>query len=101
VEVEVLLLEGKESGAIIVEEAKTQRVSLLVLGQERKRSIWWKLIKRCWTNRWKRRTSGGGEVVDYCIQKAGCMTIAVRRKSRRLGGYLITTKLHKNFWLLA
>ncbi|KAL6177974.1 hypothetical protein ACLB2K_049495 [Fragaria x ananassa] len=101
VEVEVALLEGKERGAIIVEEAKKQKVSLLVLGQRRERSTWWKLIKRCWTSRRRRRTSGGGEVVEYCIQNAGCMTIVVRRKSRRLGGYLITTKLHKNFWLLA
>ncbi|XP_061988009.1 uncharacterized protein LOC133706486 isoform X1 [Rosa rugosa] len=99
VEVEVALLEGKERGAIIVEEAKKQKVSLLVLGQKRERSMWWKLINKCWTSR--RRTSRSGEVVEYCIQNAGCMTIAVRRKSRRLGGYLITTKLHKNFWLLA
>ncbi|KAM5570984.1 hypothetical protein ABKV19_011553 [Rosa sericea] len=101
VEVEVALLEGKERGAIIVEEAKKQKVSLLVLGQKRERSMWWKLIKNCWTSRRRRRTSRSGEVVEYCIQNAGCMTIAVRRKSRRLGGYLITTKLHKNFWLLA
>ncbi|XP_050376016.1 uncharacterized protein LOC126793513 [Argentina anserina] len=101
VEVEVALLGGKERGAIIVEEAKKQKVALLVLGQKRERSMWWKLIKRCWTSRRRRRTSRSSEVVEYCIQNAGCMTIAVRRKSRRLGGYLITTKLHKNFWLLA
>ncbi|KAI5330282.1 Hypothetical predicted protein [Prunus dulcis] len=96
VEVEVALLEGKEKGPIIVEEAKRQRVSLLVLGQKRKRSMWWQLIKR-----WTRTRSSGEVTVEYCIQNAACMTIAVRRKSKKLGGYLITTKLHKNFWLLA
>lgn len=90
------MLEGKEKGPIIVEEAKRQRASLLVLGQKRKRSMWWQLIKR-----WTRSRSSGEVIVEYCIQNAACMSIAVRRKSKKLGGYLITTKLHKNFWLLA
>ncbi|XP_004301101.1 PREDICTED: uncharacterized protein LOC101295236 [Fragaria vesca subsp. vesca] len=97
--VEVALVEaeeGKEKGQLIVEEAKRQRVSLLVLGQERKRSTWWQLS--C--------SGGGGEgvgevVVEYCIQNAACMTVAVRKKNSNGGGYLISTKLHKNFWLLA
>ncbi|KAM0979958.1 hypothetical protein ACFX13_016004 [Malus domestica] len=96
VTVEVALLEGKEKGPIIVDEARRQRVSLLVLGQKRKWSNWWQLIKR-----WTRSRSSGEVFVEYCIQNAACMTIAVRRKSKKLGGYLITTKLHKNFWLLA
>ncbi|KAG8493146.1 hypothetical protein CXB51_010524 [Gossypium anomalum] len=45
------------------------------------------------------RMTGG--VVEYCIQNATCMAVAVRRKSKKLGGYLITTKRHKDFWLLA
>ncbi|KAM5570983.1 universal stress protein PHOS32-like [Rosa sericea] len=97
--VEVALVEveeGKEKGQMIVEEAKRQGVSLLVLGQERKRSTWWQL--GC--------SGGGGEgvgevVVEYCIQNAACMTVAVRKKNSNGGGYLISTKLHKNFWLLA
>ncbi|KAK7838720.1 hypothetical protein CFP56_019296 [Quercus suber] len=38
VQVEISLLEGKEKGPIIVEEAKQQRVSLLVIGQRKKSS---------------------------------------------------------------
>ncbi|KAJ4838119.1 hypothetical protein Tsubulata_003443 [Turnera subulata] len=94
VHVSVSIHKGKEKGPIIVEEAKRQRVSLLVLGQ-RKRSIMWRLLKR-WAGKRKRR----GGVVEYCIQNASCMTIAVRKK-KKFGGYLITTKRHKNFWLLA
>lgn len=86
--------EGKEKGAVVVEEAKQHKASLLVLGQ-RKRSIMWRLL-RIWT-----RKKSRSRVVEYCIQKANCMTIAVRRKSSKYGGYLITTKRHKNFWLLA
>ncbi|XP_021633838.2 uncharacterized protein LOC110630634 [Manihot esculenta] len=94
VQVEVAISEGKEKGPMVVEEAKQQRVSLLVLGQ-RKRSIIWRLKKL-----WRGQGKGGG-AVEYCIQKSSCMTIAVRRKGKKLGGYLITTKRHKNFWLLA
>ncbi|KAJ4961253.1 hypothetical protein NE237_021163 [Protea cynaroides] len=95
VQVEVVLVEGKEKGPIIVQEAKKHGVSLLVLGQK-KRSMTWRLLMM-----WGGHKVGGGGAVEYCIQNSPCMAIAVRRKNRRLGGYLITTKRHKDFWLLA
>lgn len=100
VQVELVILEGKEKekGAIIVEEAKKQKVSLLVLGQRKKSMVWRFMMIRRWSS--SKKNMGGG-IVDYCIQNASCMTIAVRTKSTKLGGYLITTKRHKNFWLLA
>ncbi|KAK6242608.1 hypothetical protein QUC31_013688 [Theobroma cacao] len=94
VQVEVTVVEGKEKGPTIVEEAKRQGVALLVLGQKKK-SMTWRLIMM-WAGN---RVTGG--VVEYCIQNASCMAVAVRRKSKKLGGYLITTKRHKDFWLLA
>ncbi|RZR84656.1 hypothetical protein BHM03_00011520 [Ensete ventricosum] len=94
VQVELCSVEGKERGPTIVEEAGKQGASLLVLGQ-RKRSTTWRLIMM-----WAGNKVGGG-TVDYCVQNATCMALAVRRKSRRGGGYLITTKRHKDFWLLA
>ncbi|XP_075479705.1 uncharacterized protein LOC142520559 [Primulina tabacum] len=93
VQVEMAVREGKEKGQIIVEEAKRLKASLLVLGQQ-KQSLLWRL-RLIWNIKKRNR------VVDYCIQYANCMTIAVRRKNRKYGGYLITTKRHKNFWLLA
>ncbi|CAH2072525.1 unnamed protein product, partial [Thlaspi arvense] len=98
IEVEIRRLEGKdkEKGGKIVEEAKKQQVSLLVVGQEKKPPVW-RLLKR-WA--WKRRRGHSG-VLKYCLENASCMTIAVKPKNRKLGGYLITTKRHKNFWLLA
>ncbi|KAJ0243698.1 Adenine nucleotide alpha hydrolases-like superfamily protein [Hirschfeldia incana] len=98
IEVEIRRLEGKdkEKGAKIVEEAKKQQVSLLVVGQEKKPPVW-RLIKR-WA--WKRRRGHAG-VLKYCLENASCMTIAVKPKKRKHGGYLITTKRHRNFWLLA
>lgn len=92
VHVEMAVREGKDKGATIVEEAKRLSVSLLVLGQ-RKQSF----LRMIWAS--KRTRS---RYVDYCVQNANCMTIAVTRKNRKYGGgYLITTKRHNNFWLLA
>lgn len=95
VQVEIAISQGKEKGPVIAEEAKRQNVSLLVLGQ-RKKSILWRLMRR-----WASKKKAVTDIVDYCIQNSSCMTIAVRRKGSKLGGYLITTKRHKNFWLLA
>ncbi|XP_059448248.1 universal stress protein PHOS32 [Corylus avellana] len=94
VQIEVAVVEGKEKGPTIVEEARKQGASMLVLGQK-KRSTTWRLLMM-WAGS---RVTGG--VVEYCIQNADCMAIAVRRKSKKLGGYLITTKRQKDFWLLA
>ncbi|KAI3917712.1 hypothetical protein MKW98_021474 [Papaver atlanticum] len=93
VEVEVVKA-SKQKGPTIVQEAKKQGVSLLILGQ-RKRTIIWRLLQL-----WRRKRSSSG-VVEYCIENANCMAIGVRRKSKKLGGYLITTQHHKDFWILA
>nr|CAB3461392.1 unnamed protein product [Digitaria exilis] len=39
--------------------------------------------------------------VEECINRAECLTLAVRRQSKGVGGYLISTRWQKNFWLLA
>ncbi|XP_009396025.2 universal stress protein PHOS34-like [Musa acuminata AAA Group] len=95
VQVELSLVEATERGPAIVEEARKQDASLLIMGQK-KRSLTWRLVMM-WAGR-----KVGGSVADFCVQNATCMAMAVRRKSRRGGGgYLITTKRHKDFWLLA
>ncbi|KAK6921030.1 UspA [Dillenia turbinata] len=94
VKIEVALTRGKEKGPAILAAAKQHGASLLVLGQ-RRRTVVWRLIMM-----WRGNRVRCG-VVEYCIQNASCMAIAVRRKGRNLGGYLITTKRQKDFWLLA
>ncbi|KAK9064671.1 hypothetical protein SSX86_016053 [Deinandra increscens subsp. villosa] len=96
-QVEISMVEGKDKGTTIVEEAKKQEVTMLVLGQK-KQPITWRLLLT-WAG--KSSVGYGGGVVDYCVQNATCMAVAVRRKSKRVGGYLITTKRQKDFWLLA
>ncbi|KAI0501117.1 uncharacterized protein LOC110093516 [Dendrobium catenatum] len=101
VKVEICLVEGKDKGPVIVEAAKKQGAALLVLGSRKRRPmmVMWRLLMV-----WRGRGSGKGSkaVVDYCIKNASCMAVGVRRRGRRAGGgYLITTRKHKDFWLLA
>ncbi|XP_031492807.1 uncharacterized protein LOC116259231 [Nymphaea colorata] len=98
VEVQTSLVEGKEKGPTIVGEARKEEASLLILGQ-RKRSLTWRLLMT-WAGE-RGSSSGNGGFVEYCIQHAHCMTLAVRKKGGNVGGYLLTTKKHKDFWLLA
>lgn len=98
-QIETVLVQGKEKGPKILEEARKGGASLLVMGQK-KRSVSWRLLMM-WVGGNRMGSAGGGGVVEYCIQNAECMAIAVRRKSKKLGGYLITTKRQKDFWLLA
>ncbi|KAL0391739.1 UNVERIFIED_CONTAM: hypothetical protein Sradi_2396700 [Sesamum radiatum] len=41
------------------------------------------------------------EFVEQCINTLECLTIGVKKQSKGVGGYLISTRWHKNFWLLA
>ncbi|OEL18136.1 hypothetical protein BAE44_0020845 [Dichanthelium oligosanthes] len=45
--------------------------------------------------------SSSEEFVEQCINQAECLTLAVRKQSKGMGGYLISTRWQKNFWLLA
>ncbi|RCV19119.1 hypothetical protein SETIT_3G358200v2 [Setaria italica] len=97
VRVEVSVVEGKDRGPAIVEAARKLGVSLLVVGQK-KRSVTWRLLSMWMAGA---AAGAGGSAADYCVQHAACMALAVRRKSRRGGGYLITTRRQRDFWLLA
>ncbi|THU58961.1 hypothetical protein C4D60_Mb03t19990 [Musa balbisiana] len=46
-------------------------------------------------------TSSHEEFVEQCIDRAECQTMAVRKQSHGVGGYLVSTRWQKNFWLLA
>ncbi|TVU50169.1 hypothetical protein EJB05_01529, partial [Eragrostis curvula] len=100
VRVELSLVEGKDRGPAIVEAARKQGVSLLVVGQK-KRSVTWRLLSMWIAGMKGAPAAAGAGAADYCVQNAACMALAVRRKSRRGGGYLITTRRQRDFWLLA
>lgn len=91
---EVALVESNKKGPAIVEAVREHGITLLVLGRQRP------MIKQLMVA-FAGGSASDGKTVEYCIEKASCMTIAVRKKSRKVGGFLITTKRHRDFWLLA
>ncbi|CAL4934665.1 unnamed protein product [Urochloa decumbens] len=94
VKVETCAVEAEERAPAVVEAARRHGASLLVLGQRRRRTVarWLQAL-------WRRRIGAAGGMVEHCIEHAPCVALAVRRRSS--GGYLVSSKRHKDFWLLA
>ncbi|XVE95473.1 hypothetical protein REPUB_Repub02eG0100500 [Reevesia pubescens] len=91
VEVEALVIQGPKL-ATVMNQVKKLEVSVLVLGQKKPSPF---LNCLC-------GSSSTEEFVEQCIiNNADCLTIGVRKQSKGVGGYLISTRWQKNFWLLA
>ncbi|KAJ1254835.1 hypothetical protein BS78_09G154000 [Paspalum vaginatum] len=88
VEVEALVIQGPKLSTVL-SQVKKLEASVLVLSQP-KPSPFCCLLR-----------SSSEELVEECISRAECLTLAVRRQSKGVGGYLISTRWQKNFWLLA
>uniref|UniRef100_A0A5B7B048 UspA domain-containing protein n=1 Tax=Davidia involucrata TaxID=16924 RepID=A0A5B7B048_DAVIN len=90
VEVEALVIQGPKL-ATVMSQVKKLEVSVLVLGQKTSSPL---ISCLC-------GTSSTEEFVEQCINTVECLTIGVKKQSRGIGGYLISTRWQKNFWLLA
>ncbi|CAN1240271.1 hypothetical protein LINGRAPRIM_LOCUS2671 [Linum grandiflorum] len=90
VEVEALVVQGPKF-ATVMSQVKKLDVAVLVLGQKKSSSLLSCLCGR----------SSSEEFVEKCISSLDCMTVGVRKQSKGISGYLISTKWQKNFWLLA
>ncbi|KAJ6798395.1 Uncharacterized protein M6B38_211740 [Iris pallida] len=88
VEVEALVIQGPKL-ATVLSQVKKLEAAVLVLSQS-KPSPFCCLLR-----------SGSEEFVEQCIDKAECLTLAVRKQRKGVGGYLVSTRWQKNFWLLA
>ncbi|XP_047983260.1 uncharacterized protein LOC125223978 [Salvia hispanica] len=91
VEVEALVIQGPKMDTVI-SQVKKLEVSVLVLGQKKQPSPFLNCL--C-------LKSSSEVFVEECINNLECLAIGVRKQSKAVGGYLITTRWHKNFWLLA
>ncbi|XP_009393810.3 uncharacterized protein LOC103979400 [Musa acuminata AAA Group] len=88
VRVEVLVIQGPKL-ATVLGQVKKLDVSVLVLNQSKPSPLCCMM------------TSSHEEFVEQCIDRAECQTMAVRKQSHGVGGYLVSTRWQKNFWLLA
>ncbi|KAK7369203.1 hypothetical protein VNO80_11238 [Phaseolus coccineus] len=91
-------MDGKDRATTILSLSKTYGVDVIVIGQ--KRSISSALLG------YKRPVGGsmkGMKAIDtaeYLIQNSTCTCVSVQRKGQN-GGYVLNSKTHRNFWLLA
>ncbi|XP_038881793.1 homeobox protein 5 [Benincasa hispida] len=90
-------LEGKDKASMIMAQTKALGIDLLVIGQRRSLS----------TAILGYRRSGGPmkaakmlDTAEYLIENSKCTCVAVQKKGQN-AGYLLNTKTHRNFWLLA
>ncbi|KAF7141905.1 hypothetical protein RHSIM_Rhsim06G0104500 [Rhododendron simsii] len=90
VDVEALVVQGPKL-ATVMSQVKKLEVSVLVLGQKKPSPL---LNCLC-------GSSSTEKFVEQCINNVECLTIGVRKQRKGIGGYLISTRWQKNFWLLA
>ncbi|XP_049386985.1 uncharacterized protein LOC125851248 [Solanum stenotomum] len=86
---------AKEKATVILAKSASFGIDILVIGQRRSLS---NVILRP-----KRSVSLRGlglDMADYLIDNSKCTCVAVQKKGQT-AGYLLNTKTHRNFWLLA
>ncbi|KAK6781113.1 hypothetical protein RDI58_023297 [Solanum bulbocastanum] len=86
---------AKEKATVILAKSASFGIDILVIGQRRSLS---NVILRP-----KRSVSLRGlglDMADYLIDNSKCTCVAVQKKGQT-AGYLLNTKTHTNFWLLA
>ncbi|KAF5200438.1 Aspartyl/glutamyl-tRNA(Asn/Gln) amidotransferase subunit B [Thalictrum thalictroides] len=94
VRIERVDMEGKDKASAILNQCKALSVDVLVIGQRRSIS---NAILGC-------RLSGGStkgmDNAEYLIENCKCTCVGVQKKGQN-GGYVLNTRKHRNFWLLA
>nr|XP_043638524.1 uncharacterized protein LOC122609560 [Erigeron canadensis] len=84
--------EARDKGYVIISQTKVLGIDLLVVGK--RQSLSNAILRQ------RRNGSIRGETAEYLVQHSKCTCVAVQRKGQN-GGYLLHTKTHRNFWLLA
>ncbi|XP_022749013.1 uncharacterized protein LOC111298559 [Durio zibethinus] len=97
VRIEKTDMDGKDKATVILSKSKALGIDLIIIGQ--RRSLSSAILGY-------RRPSGsmkGSKLIDtadYLIENSPCTCVAVQKKGQN-GGYVLNSKTHKNFWLLA
>ncbi|CAI9118017.1 OLC1v1019516C1 [Oldenlandia corymbosa var. corymbosa] len=91
VQTENVGMDGKDKGSVILAQSTAHGVELLIVGQ--RTSLSNAILGS------RRRSLRGLDTAEFLIQNSQCTCVAVQRKA--MGGYLLNSKTHKNFWLLA
>lgn len=93
VQVEKVEMEGKEKAAVILHYSTLHSVDIIVVGQKR-------TLSSAILGQRKSGSLRGLDTAEYLIENSKCTCVAVQKKGQN-AGFLLNTKTHKNFWLLA
>ncbi|GLT31856.1 hypothetical protein SLA2020_251370 [Shorea laevis] len=90
-------MDGRDKANVIISRSKMLGIDIIIIGQ--KRSLSSAILGY-------KRPSGsmkGAKAIDtaeFLIENSQCTCVGVQKKGQN-GGYLLNTKSHRNFWLLA
>ncbi|XP_062166961.1 uncharacterized protein LOC133873246 [Alnus glutinosa] len=93
----VEILEGKDKASVILFQSMLLRIDLIIIGQRRSLST---AILGCRRSGGSMRGTKGIDTAEYLIENSKCTCVGVQKKGQN-AGFLLNTKTHKNFWLLA
>ncbi|KAK2967933.1 hypothetical protein RJ640_010543 [Escallonia rubra] len=93
VQAEKVDIDGKEKAAVILSQSLAHGVDILVVGQRQS-------LSNAILGQRRNGSLRGLNTADYLIENSKCTCVAVQKKGQN-AGYLLNTKTHKNFWLLA
>ncbi|ESQ56353.1 hypothetical protein EUTSA_v10027024mg [Eutrema salsugineum] len=96
VHTECINMEGIKAAAILLHGDKLG-VDVIIIGQRRTISSSLLGSRRPGGSL---RGSKGVDTAEYLIENSKCTCVGVQKKGQN-GGYVLNTKTHKNFWLLA
>ncbi|CAN7104596.1 hypothetical protein HID58_093839 [Brassica napus] len=96
VHTECITMEGIKAAAILLHGEKLG-VDVIIIGQRRTISSSLLGSRRPGGSL---RGSKGVDTAEYLIENSKCTCVGVQKKGQN-GGYVLNTKTHKNFWLLA
>ncbi|KAB2092692.1 hypothetical protein ERO13_A02G043500v2 [Gossypium hirsutum] len=97
IKIEKTDMDGKDKASVILSKSKDLRIDLIIIGQKRSLSSAILGIKR---QSGSLKGQKAIDTVDYLIENSPCSCVAVQKKGQN-GGYVLNSKTHKNFWLLA
>ncbi|PIM99112.1 hypothetical protein CDL12_28397 [Handroanthus impetiginosus] len=86
--------EGKDKASVILAHCEASKIDLLIVGQRRN------TLSNAILGPKRGLSLRGFDTADYLVENSKCTCVAVQKKGQN-GGYLLNSKTHKNFWLLA
>ncbi|XP_027119554.1 uncharacterized protein [Coffea arabica] len=85
-------MDGKDKASVLLAQSKSHGVDVIVIGQRT-------TLSNAILGPKRSRSLRGLDTAEYLIENSKCTCVGVQRKAN--GGYLLNSKTHKNFWLLA